>query len=40
MRPATEDKDGHLTGQSLIDNHHAALLANPQLVAYLSWNLT
>lgn len=32
------DKDGHLTGQSLIDNHHAAVLANPQLVAYLSWN--
>ena len=32
------DKDGHLTGHSLIANHHAAVALNPQLVAYLSWN--
>lgn len=32
------DKDGSLTGRSLIDDHHAAVSRNPQLVAYLSWN--
>jgi hypothetical protein len=32
------DKDGHVTGESLIQNHHAAVSQNPQLVAYLSWN--
>ena len=32
------DKDGHVTGRSLIQNHHAAISQNPQLVAYLSWN--
>ncbi len=32
------DKDGHLTGNSLIDNARAAVKVNPQLVAYLAWN--
>ena len=32
------DKDGSKTGHSLIDNHRAAVKANPQCVAYLSWN--
>ncbi len=32
------NKDGHVTGRSLIQNHHAAVAQNPQLVAYLSWN--
>ena len=27
-----------MTGRSLIQNHHAAISQNPQLVAYLSWN--
>ena len=34
----TFDKDGSLTGRSLIDDHQAAVSQNPQLVAYLSWN--
>jgi hypothetical protein len=32
------DKDGSVTGHSLIDNAHAAVKVNPQCVAYLSWN--